>query len=179
MKNLIILAIAIVAFAACSSNQPAANNASNSNAPANKSNTAAPATEATPASNSNANSNANANKSADLAAKTDDSGPKRVMFAKGSTESTEMVTLAPGATKQFILGATGAQTLFITPGSDQLTFRIVRGIAGELIKADDGTYSAETKGNNGVKGDIVFEVKNPTKSEIKSKLVIAIEDFAD
>lgn len=177
MKNLIILTIAIVTFAACSSTQPAANNASNSNAPANKSNTAAPAAETTPASNANANSNAN--KSADLSAKTDESGPKRVMFAKGTTESTEMVTLAPGATKQFILGATGAQTLFITPGNDQLTFRIVRGIAGELIKADDGTYNAETKGNNGVKGDIVFEVKNPTKSEIKTKLVIAIEDFAD
>ncbi len=176
MKNLIILALATLAFAACSSTQPAANNASNTTAPANKSNASAPAA-ATPASNANANSNAN--KSADLAAKTEDSAPKRIMFAKGTVESVETVTLAPGATKQFILGATGAQTLFITPGSDQLTFRIVRGIAGELIKADDGTYSAETKGNNGVKGDIVFEVKNPTKTEIKSKLTIAIEDFAD
>lgn len=174
MKNILILTVAGLFLAACGSqsgvNSPAGNGISN--AP-NKN--AAPTPVATPA----VNSNTNANKAADNTAKPDASGPKRVSFQKGATEGSETVTLAPGATAQFILGATGAQTLFINSDSKDLTYRTVRGILGEMIRADDGTYSAETKGNNGNKGDIVFEVKNPTSKEIRAKLRIALEDFAD
>jgi hypothetical protein len=108
-----------------------------------------------------------------------ETAPKRVSFAKGATSSTQNVTLAPGASIKFVLGATGAQTLIVVPGSDELMFKMLKGIGGEFIKAEDGSYGAETKGNNGQRGDILFEVKNTTSKEIKTTLKISIEDFGD
>ncbi len=170
LKNIIILTAATICFAGCTVTTNVSNNAANGNA----ANTANSSTPTAPAAD------ANIAKPADnSAAKTESSGPKRISFAKGKTESVQSITLAPGASTQFILGATGAQTLFITPETGELTFRIVKGIAGELIKGDDGVYSAETKGNNAARGDIVFEVKNPTKTGISEKITIAIEDFGD
>jgi hypothetical protein len=138
------------------------------NAPANVANTA------------NVVNTANANKPANAtAAKPAESGPKRISFKKGEIGSTQSIMLAPGASMQFVLGATGAQNLYVTPASKDLTFKMLKGIGGEFTKGDDGMYSAETKGNNGAKGDILFEVKNTTAKEIKSSIKIEIEDFGD
>lgn len=174
MRNHLILAAATLFLAACGGQDNSGNTANTPNRNGANTNTAAPASTTAPASNANVNRPAD-----NSAAISEPAGPKRVSFAKGATEGSETVTLAPGAAKQYILGARGAQTLFITSDSKDLTFRTVRGILGEMIRADDGTYNAETKGNNGNKGDIVFEVKNPTSKEIKAKLQIALEDFAD
>ena len=56
---------------------------------------------------------------------------------------------------------------------------MLKRIGGEFVKADDGTYSAETKGNYGAKGDILFDVKNNTTKAIKTSIKIEIEDFGD
>lgn len=172
LKKIIIIGCAGFLLMSCGGNTPVATNNTPANSTAN-SNTTAP--------NTITNTSANVtNKTANnTAAKPAETGPKRISFSKGKTESTENITLAPGASIQFILGATGAQTLFVTPGSKDLTFKMLKGIGGEFVKADDGTYSAETKGNNEAKGDIVFEVKNSTNKEIKTTLKIAIEDFGD
>jgi hypothetical protein len=122
---------------------------------------------------------ANANKPANTAAKPAPSGPTRISFKKGEIGSTQSITLAPGASVQFVLGATGAQNLYVTPASKDLTFKMLKGIGGEFSKGDDGMYMAETKGNNGAKGDIIFEVKNTTAKEIKSSIKVEIEDFGD
>lgn len=122
--------------------------------------------------------NTNADK-ADTTTKPETSGPTRISFKRGETGSTQAISLAPGASVQFILGVTGAQTLFVTPASKDLVFKIVKGTDSQFIKADDGVYSAETKGDNVTKSEIVFEVKNPTTKEIKSSIKVEVEDFGD
>jgi hypothetical protein len=172
LKKLLTIGLISVFLTACGGSgavNQTANNPTNTNAT-----TANTNTNVAPKNTANTSAPANA-----TAVKPAETGPKRVAFVKGKTESTENITLAPGATTQFVLGATGAQNLFVTPGSKELTFKMLKGIGGEFIKADDGTYSAETKGNNAAKGDIVFEVKNPTAKEIKTTLKISIEDFGD
>lgn len=174
--------ISLLSFSliACGGNQPTPTS-NTTNAITNVVNT----TNSTTANNANALANAtpnaaNANKPANAtAAKPAESGPIRISFKKGEIGSTQTISLAPGASVQFVLGATGAQTLFVTPGSKDLTFKMLKGIGGEFVKADDGTYSAETKGNNAVKGDILFEVKNTTAKEIKTSIKVEIEDFGD
>ncbi|NJM53148.1 MAG: hypothetical protein HC846_07000 [Blastocatellia bacterium] len=128
----------------------------NTNTTANVANTTANA----PANVANTTNTANANKPANAtAAKPAPSGPTRISFKKGEVGSTQSISLAPGASVQFILGVTGAQNLFITPASKDLTFRIIKGTDGELTKGEDGMYAVETKGNNAQKSEIVFEVK--------------------
>lgn len=180
LNKITLISLLSFSLIACGGNQPTANsNATNTTA--NVANTANSAT----ANNANAPTNApvnvaNANKPANAtAAKPSESGSVRISFKKGETGSTQNISLAPGASVQFVLGATGAQTLFVTPGSKDLTFKMLKGIGGEFVKADDGTYSAETKGNNAAKGDILFEVKNTTAKEIKTSIKVEIEDFGD
>jgi hypothetical protein len=170
-KLLFISSIALFAMA-CGGNATTVNtnaNVVNStvNAPTNVANT-------TNTANTSANKPANT-----AAAKPAPIEPTRVSFKKGEIGSTQSITLAPGASVQFVLGATGAQNLYVTPASKDLTFKMLKGIGGEFSKGDDGMYSAETKGNNGAKGDILFEVKNPTAKELKTSIKIEIEDFGD
>lgn len=172
-RTLFLLTISALAMA-CGGNTTTTNTTTNA---ANANVNTAPKAPAGPSNSGNA---ANADKPANTTAeKPGESGPKRISFAKGETGSTQNITLAPGATIRFVLGATGAQTLFVTPASKELTFKMLNGIGGEFVKADDGTYSAETKGNNAAKGDILFEVRNPTAKEIKTSIRIEIEDFGD
>ena len=138
------------------------------NAPANTANVA------------NTTNTATANKPANTtAAKPAETGPKRVSFKKGEIGSTQSISLAPGDSVKFVLGATGAQNLYVTPASKGLTFKMLKGIGGEFTLGEDGMYMAETKGNNGARGDILFEVKNTTAKEIKTSIKIEIEDFGD
>lgn len=133
----------------------------------------------TPATNT-ANVATNANKPSNAtAAKPAESGPTRISFKKGEIGSTQNISLAAGASVRFILGVTGAQNLFITPASKDLTFKIIKGTDGQLMKGEDGMYMVETKGNNAQKSEIVFEVKNATAKEIKSSIKVEVEDFAD
>jgi hypothetical protein len=170
-KLLFICSIGLFAMACGGNTTPAGQNANVANtvvnAPSNVANTA------------NVANTTNANKPANTAAKPAPSGPTRISFKKGEIGSTQSIALAPGESVQFVLGATGAQNLYVTPASKDLTFKMLKGIGGEFSKGDDGMYSAETKGNNGAKGDILFEVKNTTAKEIKSSIKIEIEDFGD
>ncbi len=148
----------------------------NTNTTANVANTTANA----PANVANTTNTANANKPANsTAAKPAESGPKRVSFKKGEIGSTQSISLAPGASVKFVLGATGAQNLYVTPASKGLTFKMLKGIGDEFTQGEDGMYMAQTKGNNGARGDILFEVKNTTAKEIKTSIKIEIEDFGD
>jgi hypothetical protein len=176
MKKLLLIASIGMVAAACGGNQTPIGTNANTN-PANANTTANSPANAANATNT---ANVSANKPANTtAAKPAPSGPTRVSFKKGEIGSTQSISLAPGASVQFILGATGAQNLYVTPASKDLIFKMLKGIGGEFSKGDDGMYSAETKGNNGAKGDILFEVKNTTAKEIKSSIKIEIEDFGD
>jgi hypothetical protein len=182
MKKLLLIASIGMVAAACGGNQtPVGTNANTNPANANTAaNSPANVTNTANTTNTTNTTNVSANKPANTtAAKPAPSGPTRVSFKKGEIGSTQSITLAPGASVQFILGATGAQNLYVTPASKDLTFKMLKGIGGEFSKGDDGMYSAETKGNNGAKGDILFEVKNPTAKEIKTSIKIEIEDFGD
>jgi hypothetical protein len=180
MKKLLFIGSIGLFAMACGGNAPTANTTPNTTANTVNVATNAPANVANTVNFANTTNAANANKPANAtAAKPAESGPKRVSFKKGEIGSTQSITLAPGASVQFVLGATGAQNLYVTPASKDLTFKMLKGIGGEFSKGDDGMYSAETKGNNGAKGDILFEVKNTTAKEIKSSIKIEIEDFGD
>jgi uncharacterized cupredoxin-like copper-binding protein len=179
MKKLLLIASIGMVAAACDGNQTSVGINANTNS-ANANTAANSPANVTNAANTTNAANVSANKPANTAAaKPAPSGPTRVSFKKGEIGSTQSITLAPGASVQFILGATGAQNLYVTPASKDLTFKMLKGIGGEFSKGDDGMYSAETKGNNGAKGDILFEVKNTTAKEIKSSIKIEIEDFGD
>jgi len=173
LKNLLfIISIGFLAMAC-------GGNTATTNTNATITNTSANSPVNTPKAADNSNT-MNANKPvANTPAKPVASGPTRISFKKGETGSTQTISLAPGASVQFILGVTGAQTLFITPGSKDLVFKIVKGTDGQFVKADDGIYSVETKGNNATKSEIIFEVKNTTTKEIKSSIKVEVEDFGD
>lgn len=104
-------------------------------------------------------------------------GPKRLSVKQAENGVTEMITLAPGASMQFVTGATGAQNIYVTPRTKGLSFTMLKGMCDSFVLGDDGTYSAETKGNNAQTGDILFEVKNNTAKEIKTSIRIQVEDF--
>jgi hypothetical protein len=167
MKKLLFIgAIGLFAMACGGNTAPVAN------APANVANTATNAP--------NAANTANANKPANTtAAKPAPSGPTRVSFKKGEVASTQNIDLAPGASVQFVLGATGNQNLFVTTKSKELSLKMLKSLGDEFTTMEDGTYMSVTKGNNGVKGDIIFEVKNPTAKAIKTSITIEIQDVGD
>ena len=135
-----------------------------SNAPANAANTA---------------NTANANKPDNSAAKPAPTGPIRVSFKKGEIGSTQNIDLAPGASVRFALGATGNQTVIVIPKSKELSFKMLKSLGDEFTEMEDGGYMSVTKGNNGVKGDVIFEVKNSTAKAIKSSIEIEIQDVGD
>jgi hypothetical protein len=127
----------------------------------------------------NTTNTANANKPANTAAKPAPSGPTRISFKKGEIGSTQNIDLAPGASMQFALGATGNQNLFVTSKSKELSLKMLKSLGDDFTTMEDGTYMSVTKGNNGVKGDIIFEVKNTTAKAIKSSIKIEIQDVGD
>lgn len=165
-KLLFICSIGLFAMA-CGGNTATVNtNTAPANMPANNTNSGN-----NNSGNTNATPPANANKPADAnAAKSSESGPKRVSFAAGKSEGNETVTLAPGETKQFVVGAKTGQIFMVEADSKDLEFKMVKG-KDTAQKTEPGYYDSTLLAD----GDFVFEVKNTSKKEVKSSIKIIID----
>lgn len=161
MKKILFIVVISSFLVACGGNSTANTNA-NANSSAgggNTANTNANVVNAT----ANANSNANAN------AKPVDNSPKRISFGKGANWGTANVTLAPGATQLFVVGAKSGQTMDVESSSKDVAINLRKGKAETT--EDFGYLNAELQSN----GDYVFEVKNSTKKEVKTSIKVTIE----
>lgn len=162
-KNLLITLAAALVLSGCGSNSAPAPNAPNANA------NAAPTSSAGTAANANAPAanapaaNANAN------AKPADNSPKRIAFGRGANWGAVNVTLAPGASQKFVVGAKAGQTMTVESASSEVAVNLVKGKAATT--EDFGFLNAELQAS----GDFVFEVKNTTKKEIKTSVKVTIE----
>lgn len=132
-----------------------ANSGANANKPAAASPTTAPAKPATPA-----------------AAKAD--GPKRIAFRKGEYGGDENVTLAPGASASFVVGAANDQKLYIESSDKTGKIKITGGKVGELSN-ENGYFDGLTQ----AKGDVTFTITNPGKTEMKSKISVTLVPNGD
>lgn len=119
--------------------------------------------------NTNANVNANMIANADANTKPADNLPKRISFNKGANWGAANITLAPGASQKFVVGAKSGQTMDVEVSSKDTSVNLIKGKA--QTTEDFGFLTAELKAN----GDYVFEVKNPTKKEIKTSVKVTIE----
>ncbi len=175
----ILLISSIGLFLAACGNQTAVNsnavtvvNSTNPNAAVNaKENSANAATPANTASPANTNKTAETN-----TAKPADNNPQRVSFSKGQSFTTENLTLAPGASKQFIVGAKKGQFLVVEPDSNNPTPDELKVTLLTKGKATIGDLSEFLSATLNADGDYVFEVKNVSKKEIKTPLRVQIDD---
>lgn len=105
------------------------------------------------------------------------SGPKRISTTQAASGVKEVVTLAPGASAQFVTNAMGTQYIVVNPDSKDLSCKRIKGISSEFTKsASDAGYTAEIEGNSETKGDVFFEVKNNSTKAIQTKVFIIVQD---
>lgn len=109
------------------------------------------------------------------AAKPAPSGPKRISFSKGSTNTIESFDLAPGEAKQFVVGAKSGQNLVVDDGGSgsQITL-LTKGKTVDVTN-EKGRLDATTTGG----GDFIFEVKNTGKAKLKASVNVIIETIGD
>ena len=162
MKKILIIGLIGAAIFGCKSNSTAENtntNVFNSGG----TNTAA-------SSNANVNANANLTVNTNMRAKPPaDNSPKRITFNKGANWGVANITLASGAGQKFIVGAKKGQMMDVEVSSKETSVNLIKGKA--QTTEDFGYLNAELQAN----GDYVFEVKNPTKKEIKTSVKVTIE----
>lgn len=163
MKKIATLSLSIL-LSGCGMMPGAKNTPANNSAPA-----ANAASSGAPANTNAANSNANAN-----AAKPAPAGPKRIEFKKGEYSGTESVTLAPGETATFVVGAANDQKLYIESSDKGAMIKITGGKVAELSN-EKGYFDGITT----AKGDITFTLSNPGKSEMKTKLSVTLVENGD
>jgi hypothetical protein len=179
IKNTIFIGLAGLSLMACGGGS--APNTSNANATqANTVNAAANTTNTSNASNNANTANTSANKPANTtanaaAAKPAESGPKRIAFAQGKSEGEESISLAAGEAKQFVVSAKTAQIFVADAESKDVTISMVKGkIAKDATKSEPGYFDTTLLEN----GDFVFEVKNTSKKEVKTKVKVIIDNTA-
>lgn len=97
-----------------------------------------------------------------------ENSPQRMAFSKGANWGATNITLAPGAARRFIVGAKSGQTMDVEVSSKDTSVNLIKGKAETT--EDFGFLTAELKSN----GDYIFEVKNPTKKEIKTSVKVTI-----
>ena len=155
-----ILAIATLSFALFGCKSETANTNANANSAASGA-----------AANTNANANiaANTNANANANVKPADNSPKRISFNKGANWGAANITLAPGASQKFIVSAKKDQTMDVEVSAKETSVNLIKGKA--QTTEDFGFLTAELQAN----GDYIFEVKNPTKKEIKTSVKVTIE----
>lgn len=120
--------------------------------------------------NSNVNANANLTVNTNANAKPAiDNSPKRISFNKGANWGSVNITLAPGASQKFVVGAKSGQTMDVEVSSKETSVNLIKGKA--QTTEDFGYLNAELQAN----GDYVFEVKNSGKKEIKTSVKVSIE----
>lgn len=141
-----------------------------------------------PANNSvtspNTNTNAGVNKANAAPAKPASSataatpkpadGPKRIEFKKGEFSGGDNLTLAPGASATFVVGAGNDQKVYIESSDTTGTIKIKSGKVAELSN-EKGYFDGITQ----AKGDITFTVTNPGKTEMKTKLSVTLVPNGD
>lgn len=176
MTKKILFIGSISLFAAACGGTPAPTNTANTNstntivnvannAPANNANVANTTNTANSANTANANKPANT-----TAAKPAESGPKRVSFAAGKSEGDESVSLAPGESKQFVVGAKTGQIFMAEADSKDLEITMVKGKDTAQMK-EPGHYDSTLLAD----GDFIFQVKNTSKKEVKSSIKVIID----
>jgi hypothetical protein len=174
MKSKILFTfLAGLSLAACNSGTAPVNSTANTNA----ANATANAPANAPANTANAAnaSNAPVNKPANTAAKTAESGPKRLIFNKGTTNTIEYFDLEPGEAKQFVVGAKKGQDLTIASGGEGgKTTMLTKGKLVDITE-EPNNYNATTIEG----GDFVFEISNPTKKKIKASINVIIETIGN
>lgn len=176
MTKKILFIGSISLFAVACGGTPAPTNTANTNSVNSTANVAnnAPSNNVNVANTANTANASNANKPANAtAAKPAASGPKRVSFAAGKSEGNENISLAAGETKQFVFGAKSGQIFMVDADSKDLEITMVKGkVATDATLIEPGHYDTTLLGD----GDFVFQVKNPTKKEVKSSVKIIISD---
>ncbi len=115
------------------------------------------------------------NKPANTAAKPAPSGPKRLNFSKGTSNTIEYFDLAPGEAKQFVVGAKSGQNLVVDNGGDGSQITLVTKGKTVDVTNEDGRIDATTTAG----GDFVFEVKNTGKAKLKASVNVMIETIGD
>lgn len=160
--NKILIFICLAFLAACAEK-------SESNSDVTNSTVVATSAAGSPA-NATATNTANANKllNSNTVVKPAENSPQRIAFSKGADWGATNVTLAPGAARRFIVGAKNGQTMNVEVSSKDTSVNLIKGKAETT--EDFGFLTAELQSN----GDYVFEVKNPTKKEIKTSVKVTI-----
>lgn len=99
-------------------------------------------------------------------------GPERIRFSRGSTEGTVRFTLAPGEIKRYVVGVAPAQYFHVGMDDERLDISLPsRARLTEINKGDsfvDGVTIST--------GDIVFEIRNPTRNPIRTFAIVTIQD---
>jgi hypothetical protein len=164
-KTTLLMIVLSLILTACSSKTEVSTNTANANA--NLSATTANSN----AGNASAGLNTNANKPVNTNAnvKPADNSPKRIAFNKGANWGAANITLAAGAGQKFVVGAKKGQMMDVEVSSKETSVNLIKGKA--QTTEDFGYLNAELQAN----GDYVFEVKNPTKKEIKTSVKVTIE----
>jgi hypothetical protein len=83
------------------------------------------------------------------------------------------LTLAPGASKQFVVGAKKGQFMVVEPDGNQPTPAELKIILSTKGKAEIGDLSEFLSASL---NDYVFEVKNVSEKEIKTPRRVQIDD---
>ncbi|HQU86414.1 MAG TPA: hypothetical protein PKY59_25010 [Pyrinomonadaceae bacterium] len=161
-KLLKIAAIGVLSFALFGCKSETANTNANANS-------AASGAAANTNANANVTVNALANANANANVKPVDNSPKRIAFNKGANWGAANITLAPGASQKFVVGAKSGQTMDVEVSAKETSVNLIKGKA--QTTEDFGFLTAELQAN----GDYIFEVKNPTKKEIKTSVKVTIE----
>lgn len=102
-------------------------------------------------------------------------GPKRISFGSGKAAADENVTLAAGATMEFVVAAKKGQFLVVEPNGAKIAPADLK-VTVKKGKIDLGDLSEFLSGTLATDGDYVFEVKNTSKKELKFPLHIQIDD---
>lgn len=99
-------------------------------------------------------------------------GPERVRFKRGATEGTIRFELAPNEIKRYVVGVAPAQYFHVGMDDERLDISLPsRARLTEINKGDsfvDGVTIST--------GDIVFEIRNPTRNAIRTFAIVTIQD---
>ena len=172
LNKIILLSFVAISLTACGGNNANVNSTLNTNN-TNVANTPVNANVNSNSTNTNSTTtNTNVNNPANTtAAKPAETSPKRIAFAAGKSEGKENITLAAGASKQFVVGAKTGQILMIDAASKDTKISLIKGkVATNATLEEPGHYDTTLLDN----GDFVFEVKNISKGELKTTIEVVI-----
>jgi hypothetical protein len=97
--------------------------------------------------------------------------PQQISFPKGKSETDESITLAPGESKKFVVGAKIGQIFYVDAESKDVEISMVKGkVATDATLSEPGHYDTTLLAN----GDFVFEVKNTSENEVNTTIKVII-----